>query len=74
MFKDMTDWQMINLLANEEEEKGESQPYPELFRFAWSSWGYTDTQIEQIWQWHDVEKLSDETIQDKLRERGWLRT
>ena len=67
----MSDWQICHLLC--EPQKEEPAPYNEVFFYAWKLRGYTEDEIEQIWQWNQVEKLSDEETWEKIKEAGFAR-
>lgn len=69
----MTDWQILHLLQEHEEEQGEQQSYDELFHWVWSKRGYTDAEIERIWQWRVTDNLSDDETWKKMQEAGFAR-
>lgn len=69
----MTDWQIVHLLQEQQEEKGEQMPYDELFHWVWSSRGYTDSEIDRIWQWRMVDNLTDDQTWQKMQEAGFAR-
>lgn len=69
----MTDWQIVNLLQEQKEEQGEQQSYDELFHWVWSNRGYTDSEIDRIWQWRMVDNLTDDQTWQKMQEAGFAR-
>lgn len=71
----MTDWQIAHLLCDPDESgTGETMPYEDLFWYSYRIRGYTDADIEKIWQWYN-EGVGDEVLCKRLQEPDkWLQT
>jgi len=69
----MTDWQIIHLLGEERSEEKEVTRYDELFHWAWSARGYSDSEIQQIWEWKEEEGSTDESVWENVVAAGFAR-
>ena len=67
----MTDWQINHLLG--EPEQLEQASFDEVFAHAWKLRGYSEDEVAQIWQWSQVDKLSDDEVWKKIEESGFAR-
>jgi len=70
----MTDWQIIHLLGEEKvAEEKEIVPYDDLFHWVWSARGYSDSEIQQMWEWKSEEGSTDESVWEKVVAAGFAK-